>query len=152
MCAVHVKGKERCLEKAIDALEGKFPNLKISGIHSGSFNGQPEIDSGMSDINLKKPNMLVLGMGKPLREEWLMEYLSKLHINIDLTGCPVFDYISGNAKMNPDVFYNDKLEWLYRYMCESRRLFKCYVIGNPLFFFRLFVHHLNWPSESRKSY
>jgi len=137
-----IGAEEPVIRKATDVLREVLPNLQILGFHSGYFSGQSEINSVISDINSLKPNILILGMGMPLQEKWLMEHLSRLCINIALTGGAVFDYISGNAKMTPDFFYKHKLEWLYRFMCEPNRLFKRYFFGNPLFFLRLFMNNL----------
>ena len=135
-------GKESVVRKAVTVLNTLFPRLTILGFHSGYFADCSEVDRIISDINSKRPAILLLGMGMPLQEKWLIDHLSSLEINIALTGGAVFDYISGNTKMTPQMFYTLKLEWFYRFLLEPKRLFKRYIIGNPLFFIRLLNYHL----------
>lgn len=134
-----VGSNSEVIRKAFDVLEHNYPDLKILGYHHG-FLGDEDINSSLiADIAQKKPNVLIVGMGMPLQERWLIDNFDKIEFNAALTGGAVFDYISGEAKMTPDIFYKLKLEWFYRFLNEPKRLFKRYFIGNPLFIFRVLL-------------
>lgn len=148
-----VGAKQNVIEEAVRKLKQAHPNLQVCGFRSGYFADDKEIEQTVAAINSKKPNILVLGMGMPFQEKWLMDNLYRLETNVLLTGGAVFDYLSGRARMTPALFYRLKLEWFYRLMLEPRRLFRRYVIGNPLFFARVILHKaLNYlPSRMSKA-
>jgi len=130
---------EKSLKKAVQKLETKYPRLRIVGYHNGYLTdaNRKEI---IEEIRDKEPNILCLGMGMPLQERFLVENSGVINYNIALTGGAVFDYISGDFKMTPDIFYKLKLEWLYRVIQQPKRLFKRYFIGIPEFFIRVLLY------------
>jgi N-acetylglucosaminyldiphosphoundecaprenol N-acetyl-beta-D-mannosaminyltransferase len=134
-----VGGRPGVAEAAADRLIERFPSLQIVGCQSGYFDGQDDIERVVADVNRREPHILVLGMGMPVQEAWLATHLDRLRVNVALTGGAVFDYVSGRRRVTPDVFRRLKLEWLYRWLVEPRRLFRRYVIGNPLFLARVLV-------------
>ncbi len=131
-------GKDGVVKESKIILSKKYAGLNISGYHPGYFDFSKDSKEIIEKINKVKPNILVLGMGMPRQEKWIVENIDKLDVNIILTGGAVFDYIAGNAKMTPDFYYKYKLEWLYRFVQEPKRLFGRYIIGNPLFIYRVF--------------
>lgn len=134
--------KQEVLEKCSHTLKGKYPKLNIIGSHHGYIKDEEVSAKVASEIRQKKPNILILGMGMPIQEKWLVDNFENLDFNVALTGGAVFEYISGQAKMTPNIFYKLKLEWFFRFLQEPRRLFKRYFIGNPLFFIRIFLQKL----------
>jgi len=130
------------VEKAALILESGYPGLKIKGYRSGYFDWQEDSESIISEINALAPNILLLGLGMPKQEQWLLENLDRCKVNIALSGGGAIDYISGEAKMTPEIFYQLKLEWFYRWLHNPIRLFKRYFIGNPMFFLRIMFDRL----------
>jgi len=127
-------------DKAADKLKTRYPNLRIIGTHHGYFDkksGSLENEIMIEKINTAKPNILIVGFGMPLQERWLMENWDGINANIALTGGAVFDYISGELQRAPKWMTNNNLEWLGRLLIEPRRLWKRYIIGNPLFLWRV---------------
>ena len=49
----------------------------------------------------------------------------------------MIEYVSGDRKVAPGWMANNGMEWLYRLGQEPVRLWKRYVIGNPLFIARV---------------
>ena len=132
-----VGGRPGVAKEAADRLRARFPSLQIVGCHPGYFAGPDEVERLIADINRQAPHILMLGMGMPVQEAWLADHLSCLRVNVALTGGAVFDYVSGRRRITPDVFRRLKLEWLYRWLEEPRRLFWRYAAGNPLFMARV---------------
>ena len=132
-----VGGRPGVAQEAADRLRARFPSLQIVGCHPGYFAGPDEVERLIADINRQAPHILMLGMGMPVQEAWLADHLSRLRVNVALTGGAVFDYVSGRRRVTPDVFRRLKLEWLYRWLAEPRRLFWRYAAGNPLFMARV---------------
>lgn len=126
--------------KAAVTLQNKHPTIKILDTHHGFFDqtiDSTDNEAIIQKINKLKPNILVLGFGMPRQEKWLMENWERLEVNVALTGGAVFDYLSGNLQRAPRWMNDNSLEWLGRFLIEPQRLWQRYLIGNPLFFWRV---------------
>lgn len=126
--------------KAAEQLEEPHPDLKIAGIHHGYFDrtpGSPENEAVVEEINAVSPDILVLGFGMPLQERWLMQNWDRIDARVALTGGAVFDYVSGELRRGPRLLTDNGFEWLARLLVEPGRLWKRYVVGNPLFLLRV---------------
>ncbi|MBD2358951.1 WecB/TagA/CpsF family glycosyltransferase [Tolypothrix sp. FACHB-123] len=126
--------KPEYLDKAINNLATKYPNIKLAG-HDGYFSiDDPDInDSIIRSINQIKPNILLLGMGMPLQENWVYRYKDRLDVNAIMVGGAVIDRLAGVVSDCPDFLAKNNLEWLYRLIREPRRLGARYLLGNPAF-------------------
>ncbi len=132
-------------EKAVAQLLVRHPNLKIVGVHHGYFDrtpGNPENEAVLSKINTARPNVLLVGFGMPLQERWLMQNWRQIDARVALTGGAVFDYVSGELRRGPRLLTDNGFEWLARLLIEPGRLWRRYVIGNPLFLWRVLKQRL----------
>lgn len=132
-------------EKAAHKLQERYPTLNIVGTHHGYFNKQVthlENKAVIQEINDVKPDILIVGFGMPVQEKWLSENRDQLEATVVLTGGAVFDYISGNLQRAPRWMTDNGLEWLGRLLIEPKRLWHRYIIGNPLFFWRILKQKL----------
>jgi N-acetylglucosaminyldiphosphoundecaprenol N-acetyl-beta-D-mannosaminyltransferase len=121
----------------------KYPTLLID-VHHGYFDKSAQGMDNMrvvNQINQFKPQLLVLGFGMPMQEKWILENMSQLNVNVYMPAGALFDYLSGDLPRAPRWITDNGLEWLGRLLIEPRRLWKRYLVGNPLFFWRLFIHH-----------
>jgi len=137
--------KDGIAEKAAFRLLERFPELKINGIGNGYFDKTPgslENEKVIERINKIKPDVLIIGFGMPLQERWLLDNWDRIDAKIALTGGAVFDYISGELQRGPKFLTNHGFEWLARLLIEPRRLWKRYLIGNPIFMWRIFKQKL----------
>jgi len=115
----------------------RFPTTQILGTRDGYFHQSgPENEAVIGDINRLRPNILIVGMGMPLQEQWLEQNWKKLDVNILISGGACLDYASGRVRRCPTWMRENGLEWLFRLALEPRRMFRRYVIGNPLFLLR----------------
>jgi N-acetylglucosaminyldiphosphoundecaprenol N-acetyl-beta-D-mannosaminyltransferase len=139
-------------QHAADKIIKKFPGLQIATQH-GYFNkikGSDDNNQVIAQINKFHPQLLILGFGMPLQESWILENIDDLHINAAFTAGALFDYIAGEIRRPPRWMTDHGLEWLGRLMIEPRRLWRRYLLGNPLFIWRVFVHHcLKLPLPSK---
>ena len=130
-------------QQAADKLVSAFPGLQIM-THHGYFNKDQDSHENravVDRINQFQPHILVLGFGMPLQEKWISENMSSLHINIAFPAGALFDYLSGEIWRAPRWMTDHGLEWLGRLVIEPRRLWKRYLIGNPVFLWRILIHH-----------
>jgi bacterial polymer biosynthesis proteins, WecB/TagA/CpsF family len=81
-----------------------------------------------------QPDLIVLGMGMPRQEEVARELRSALdHPCLIICGGAIIDFMGGKTPRAPRWIRALDLEWAYRLSREPRRLFRRYVLGNPLF-------------------
>ena len=85
-------------------------------------------------INDADPDLLWIGMTAPKQEKWTYSHWNELNIHCHVgTIGAVFDFYAGTAKRAPKWWQQHSLEWLYRLCIEPKRMWRRYVIGNPLF-------------------
>ncbi len=125
---------------AAEVLVSRFPGLVIAGVHHGYFNKNRQSSENarvVAAINRCRPDILLVAFGMPLQEEWLAQNWEHIDAHVALTGGAVFDYISGRVRRPPAWLRRCGCEWLGRLLVEPRRLWKRYLIGNPLFLLRI---------------
>jgi len=79
-------------------------------------------------------------MGSPHQEQWLFDHKHRLNCDTALAVGGLFDFYSGDIARAPRWLRELGMEWLYRLMKEPKAKFKRYVLGNPLFIWRLSTH------------
>jgi N-acetylglucosaminyldiphosphoundecaprenol N-acetyl-beta-D-mannosaminyltransferase len=135
-------------QQAADRLIARLPGVQIM-THHGYFNkviDNLENKRVVEQINRFCPHILVVGFGMPLQEKWILENQDSLDVKITFPAGALFDYLSGQIPRGPRWLTDYGFEWLARLVIEPRRLWKRYIIGIPLFFWRIFIHHfLGYP-------
>jgi N-acetylglucosaminyldiphosphoundecaprenol N-acetyl-beta-D-mannosaminyltransferase len=129
-------------EKTAEVLKRDNLTLNIPFTHHGYFNkslGHPENEAVIQSINAVKPDILLVGFGMPIQEKWIMENFERLDVKVFLPVGAAFDYVSGNVRRAPRWMTDHGLEWLGRLIIEPRRLWKRYIIGIPVFFYRILL-------------
>ncbi len=110
--------------------------LNTCGYRNGYF-GKDEFDDLINDINSSCCKVIIIGMGVP-KQELLAFNISK-RVKVSLIVCVgnFLEFYFGAKKRIPKKFRNTGVEWLYRLISEPRRLWKRYLFGISLFFFRI---------------
>lgn len=126
--------KSECLQAAIERLRHEYPNIRVDG-HDGYFDIEDleQNEAVIQQINLAKPNILLVGMGMPRQENWIRLHRSRLKVNAILAGGAVIDRLAGIVSDCPAFLAERGLEWLYRLCREPKRLAIRYLLGNPAF-------------------
>ena len=89
-------------------------------------------------INEANPDLLWIGMTAPKQEKWTYSHWNELNIHCHVgTIGAVFDFFAGTYKRAPQWWQEHSLEWLYRLIKEPKRMWKRYVLGNPLFLWNI---------------
>ncbi len=129
---------EPVMEKAVRALRILYPDLQIVGHHAG-YMSDLETELVLEQINRLEPDFLIVGMGMPLQEQWILMHRDRLPACLIFNAGSCFEYVAGVKKRCPTWMGSMGLEWLYRLVQEPRRLWRRYLIGNPLFVARILV-------------
>ena len=89
-------------------------------------------------VNTANPDLLWIGMTAPKQEKWTWQHWKELeiHCHVGTIGA-VFDFYAGTAQRAPRWWQEHSLEWFYRLVKEPKRMWRRYVIGNPLFLWNI---------------
>ncbi len=131
-------GEASVVSNAVLNLKKRFPQLRMAGYHDGYFE---EAEGGMvvRSINECRPEVLLVGMGMPKQEQWILQNLENLNVKVVLPVGALIDYLSGAKQRCPQWMVAAGLEWLYRLFKEPRRLWRRYLFGNTLFIVRVLL-------------
>ncbi len=132
-------------EQAALALVTQYPHLQIVGCQHGYFQKDRQHSENQEVLNLIQstaPDILLVGFGMPLQEHWLMENWEQLNVPVALAVGAAFDYTAGKLRRAPHWLTDNGLEWLGRLFIEPKRLWRRYLLGNPLFAYRVLKQKL----------
>ncbi|MDD2331484.1 MAG: WecB/TagA/CpsF family glycosyltransferase [Candidatus Cloacimonetes bacterium] len=120
-------------------LESKFPNINICGVHDGYFDWDKDGSEVVSEINSSGACILLVAFGVPIQEKFITRFASQLKPKVLMGVGGLFDFYSGKTPRAPIWMRDIGLEWCFRLMQEPRRMWKRYIIGNPLFIYRVLL-------------
>ncbi|MFA7232351.1 MAG: WecB/TagA/CpsF family glycosyltransferase [Victivallaceae bacterium] len=138
-------GKPGVAAKMKENLEKQYPAIRIIGEQDGYFNRSTETEKVIERIKELNPDVLLVAFGAPMQELWIDKYFCQLNSPIMMGVGGLFDFYSGNIRRAPTWMRETGLEWVFRLMMEPARMFRRYIIGNPLFIFRV----IKWKSLTR---
>jgi len=124
-------------QKAANALVKQFPGLEIAGTEHGYTESNHD-DKVITAINESGCDVLLVAMGSPIQEKWLLEHREQLKCKTALAVGGLFDFYSGEISRSPMWLREIGMEWVWRLIQEPRNKFNRYVIGTPLFLYRTF--------------
>lgn len=117
------------------AAKARCPGLAIAGTHDGML-ADADHARVVAAINASGANVLLVAMGAPRQEFWIAEHAHELKVAVAIGVGGLFDFASGNMPRAPAWLRRLGLEWTYRLRQEPSRLWRRYVLGNPLFLWR----------------
>jgi N-acetylglucosaminyldiphosphoundecaprenol N-acetyl-beta-D-mannosaminyltransferase len=124
--------------EAATELKRWYPSLRITGTHHGYFDlGSPHEDRVLEHINQHKPDILMVGMGTPQQEMWVERHFDEVDATVVWTVGALFEYVSGRIRRAPHWMSDNGLEWIFRLAVEPRRMWRRYLLGNPVFLHRV---------------
>jgi N-acetylglucosaminyldiphosphoundecaprenol N-acetyl-beta-D-mannosaminyltransferase len=112
----------------------RFPTLRLTAVMPSRF-GRVSPDEQMAvarQIEASGTDLLFVGLGCPRQEVWLYEHRTKLNMPMIAVGA-AFDFHAKRLAQAPSWMQARGLEWLFRLWHEPRRLWRRYVLLNPLF-------------------
>jgi N-acetylglucosaminyldiphosphoundecaprenol N-acetyl-beta-D-mannosaminyltransferase len=142
----YLGSKPGVAEQGASVLRQNFPGLQILTEH-GYFDiqvGSAENQAVVAKINAYQPHILMVGMGMPRQEHWILDNLEQLQTHAILPSGACLDYIAGAVPTPPRWMGRVGLEWLYRLASEPKRLWRRYLV-EPWFLIRLFLQEMATP-------
>jgi exopolysaccharide biosynthesis WecB/TagA/CpsF family protein len=110
-CRVFLLGGTPRLSKTAAArLPELFPGITISGYEHGYFDRSTE--SRLLDrINASRTDLLLIGMGTPTQELWLLRNQGSLNVRMAACVGGLFHYWAGDLRRSPRILVRVGFEW-----------------------------------------
>ena len=120
--------------EAAAALQRWYPSLRITGTHHGYFElGSPHAERVLEHINENQPDILLVGMGTPQQELWVRAALRPDRRDGRLDRRRAVRLRVRAHPRAPHWMSDNGLEWIFRLAVEPRRMWRRYLLGNPVF-------------------
>lgn len=106
---------------AAKKIRKEYPGIDLRGYHGGYFSAAEE-DSVIETINQSKSDILIIGRGFPLQEQFVLKHKDRLRVSLIWNVGGLFDILSGIKPRAPELMRKIRLEWLYRFSLEPGRM------------------------------
>ena len=123
--------------KAAENLAKRFKGLQVVGTYSppmGFENDSTELEKIKSMIKTVTPDILIVGLGCPKQEKFMLNHCKELGVPVSLGLGASFDFEAGNIKRAPKWMANHGLEWLFRITQDPKRMAKRYLVDDRKIF------------------
>jgi N-acetylglucosaminyldiphosphoundecaprenol N-acetyl-beta-D-mannosaminyltransferase len=87
-------------------------------------------------------------MGTPTQEKWIAAQRHQLDVPVVWAVGALFDFVAGSQPRGPRWMLDNGFEWLYRLGSDPRRLWRRYLVGNPLFVVRVLTQRVSGSQRS----
>lgn len=122
---------------AAEKLQARHTGLHVVGTHHGYLDDPAVCAAAVDSVNDAHPHILLVGMGTPIQERWIAAHRHQLDVPVVWAVGALFDFVTGVQPRGPRWMLDHGLEWLCRLWSDPRRLWRRYVVGNPLFILRV---------------
>lgn len=127
---------------AAEQIQRRFPALMIAGTQDGYFDTAEE-RAVVDAINASGADILLVAFGAPRQELWIAHHREQLQVGVAFGVGGLLDFYSGRIPRAPVWMRELGIEWVYRLAQEPGRMWRRYLIGNPLFLFRVWQQMLS---------
>jgi N-acetylglucosaminyldiphosphoundecaprenol N-acetyl-beta-D-mannosaminyltransferase len=128
-------------ELGAENLRQEFSGLQIATA-DGFFDTTAEGGENLrrlQQINAFTPHILIVGMGMPRQEHWILDNFNKLNTKVILTSGAAIEYVAGVVSTPPRWMGRWGCEWLYRFLGNPKRFWRRYLL-EPRFVLQLFLN------------
>ena len=129
-------GRGEVIAAASERLRERFPALRLAGMHQGHFSTDEE-EAIIQDINMKRTDILLVGMGSPIQEQWIAANAPRLHVRASFAVGGFFDFLSGEKRRAPSWMRRVGIEWVFRFTQDPATKWQRVFIEIPVFLIRL---------------
>ncbi len=131
-----IGAKTENVEGALARFAALAPQHRFELINDGFFKPSDE-PAILERIRAIRPDILLVAMGVPRQELWITRHLTPAHCTLPIAVGALFDFMSGSVPRAPLMVRRMRLEWAFRLAIEPARLWRRYIIGNPVFLARV---------------
>lgn len=123
-------------ERAGAVMQERYPSLEVAGARHGYWPAGTD-EEVAREIRSSGAAIVMAALGNPLQERWLADHLPTSGARFGIGVGAFFDFAAGEVPRAPAWMNRLGIEWVFRLAQEPRRLWKRYVVGNPVFLARV---------------
>jgi N-acetylglucosaminyldiphosphoundecaprenol N-acetyl-beta-D-mannosaminyltransferase len=124
------------VERAANFLTDTYPGLNVVGYQHGHYS-RSEHGDVLAKINAARPDVLMVGMGNPIQEQWIHDNRARLTgVKLAVGVGGLFDHWGGVLKRAPRWIRRNGFEWV-QLMFQQPHKWRRYLVGNPKFLARV---------------
>lgn len=119
---------------AVRAAETLAKNFDVNVV--GTCDGYQQAQNSaevVAQMNAAKANIILVAMGNPAQEQWILEQRHKLNASVFIGVGALLDFLAGDKPRAPRLIQKIRLEWLYRLCLEPTRLMRRYTVDIAAF-------------------
>jgi N-acetylglucosaminyldiphosphoundecaprenol N-acetyl-beta-D-mannosaminyltransferase len=120
------------LRALVDRVAAEHGGAVVVGHRDGYFSRDRDGDV-IGEIRASRADILFVGMPSPFKEIWCHERREELGTPVILPVGGAFDVLSGFVRRAPRAMQVCGLEWLWRMLMDPRRMWRRYLMTNPVF-------------------
>ncbi len=131
-----VGAHEEIVARAREHLMTTFKGLNVVGHQHGHY-PRADHDAVLAKINAARPDVLMVGMGNPIQEQWIHDNRTRLTgVKLAVGVGGLFDHWGGALTRAPKWVRRNGFEWV-QLMLQQPHKWRRYLIGNPTFLMRV---------------
>jgi N-acetylglucosaminyldiphosphoundecaprenol N-acetyl-beta-D-mannosaminyltransferase len=130
-------------DRAAHILRTELPGIQLA-VHDGYFDarrGSDESEFVLARIRQFAPNLLIVGMGMPRQERWIIDNLDAIRADVIMNQGAFMDYVAGIVPTPSRWLARLGFEWLARLAADPRRMWRRYLM-EPWTLLPLFIQDL----------
>jgi N-acetylglucosaminyldiphosphoundecaprenol N-acetyl-beta-D-mannosaminyltransferase len=122
------------IERLVANLTRRFPGVDIVGAESPPYRALTEAESEalVERVRESAADVVWVGLGTPKQDRFVDDYRDRLNAALVAVGA-AFDFHAGVKRQAPAWIQRSGFVWLHRLLCEPRRLWRRYLVGNTQF-------------------
>lgn len=113
-------------QRAAEALSQQLGITPV-GVRNG-YDEAKNSEELISDINASDANVVLVAMGNPYQEAWILKHRHRLNASLLMGVGALFDFLAGDKQRAPQWVQRLRLEWFYRLCLEPSRLLRRYTL------------------------
>jgi N-acetylglucosaminyldiphosphoundecaprenol N-acetyl-beta-D-mannosaminyltransferase len=101
-----------------------------------------------AQILQSRPHIVWVGLSTPKQERFMAQYAGRFNVPLMVGVGAAFDFHTGQIRDCPSWMKRAGLQWLHRLIQDPKRLWKRYLINNPVFIWRIVLQFAGMRANS----
>ena len=126
--------------EAARRLAARYPGLAVAGVDSPplGFEEEPEMNAMVVQrVVDSNADICFVALGSPKQEVWMRQNSGPCRVPVMIGVGGSFDFVAGRVRRAPVWMQRTGLEWFWRLCHEPRRLWRRYLVYDPMFLWLL---------------
>jgi N-acetylglucosaminyldiphosphoundecaprenol N-acetyl-beta-D-mannosaminyltransferase len=127
--------RRETVSRAARTLTEELPRLRVAGVHAPPLRFLEDEEAqaqAAQAVRACAPDIVFVGLGAPAQELWARRWSAELPLRAVVCCGAALEFLAGDKRRAPDVLQRLGLEWLFRALCEPRRLAGRYAVDLAL--------------------